>query len=203
MDSSLSNDLSLSSDILKKDTLKAYIQYARENINPYLSNEAAKRAVSAYLELRNLGSTYNRNVITATPRQLESLLRISEAFAKMRLSEEVTVADINEALTLIKESTHSAATDPLTGLVDIDLLITGRSTNERETFEENIEIVKEIIEGLKEKDKESVKLKVLKSMVESKTEGKIKQNELNLILKHLENEDDINIEAHGPNNLVL
>merc|ERR1719383_529851 len=145
MDSSLSNDLSLSSDILKKDTLKAYIQYARENINPYLSNEAAKRAVSAYLELRNLGSTYNRNVITATPRQLESLLRISEAFAKMRLSEEVTVADINEALTLIKESTHSAATDPLTGLVDIDLLITGRSTNERETFEENIEIVKEII----------------------------------------------------------
>ena len=37
-------------------------------------------------------------VITATPRQLESLIRLSEALAKMRLSEEVTDGDVGEAI---------------------------------------------------------------------------------------------------------
>jgi DNA replication licensing factor MCM4 len=37
--------------------------------------------------MRSLGNT--RRTITATPRQLESMIRLSEAIAKMRLSHEV------------------------------------------------------------------------------------------------------------------
>lgn len=38
----------------------------------------------AYADMRRMGA--NTKTITATPRQLESLIRLSEAFAKMKLS---------------------------------------------------------------------------------------------------------------------
>ena len=41
-------------------------------------------------------------VITATPRQLESMVRISESLAKMRLSPTVEQPDVAEALRLMK-----------------------------------------------------------------------------------------------------
>ena len=43
-------------------------------------------------------------VITATPRQLESMVRIAEALARMRLSETVESGDVEEAVRLIKVS---------------------------------------------------------------------------------------------------
>ena len=36
----------------------------------------------------------SKKIITATPRQLESLIRMSEAFAKMRLSNIVELSDV-------------------------------------------------------------------------------------------------------------
>ena len=41
--------------------------------------------IKGYLEMRNLGSS--RKVVTATPRQIESIIRLSEARAKMRLDD--------------------------------------------------------------------------------------------------------------------
>ena len=58
---------------------------------------------------------------------LESLIRMSEAFAKMRLSNEVTEKDVEEAVTLMEKATLSSATDPSTGLIDLDIITTGRS----------------------------------------------------------------------------
>ena len=68
--------------------------------------------------MRRLGMS--KKTITATPRQLESIIRLSEALAKMRLAKYVTQADVDEAVRLIKVATQSAATDPTTGLVDMD-----------------------------------------------------------------------------------
>ena len=45
----------------------------------------------------------------------------------MRLSNEVVVADVEEAITLIKVATQQAATDPNTGLIDMDIITTGRT----------------------------------------------------------------------------
>lgn len=60
--------------------------------------------------------------ITATTRQLESMIRLSEAHARMRLSEEVTVGDVEEAVRLIRSALKQAATDSRTGLIDMSLL---------------------------------------------------------------------------------
>lgn len=56
--------------------------------------------VKEYMKLRGLGNT--TKTVTATPRQLESMIRISEALAKMRLSHDVEQCDVDEAVRLIK-----------------------------------------------------------------------------------------------------
>ena len=58
--------------------------------------------VSEYVAMRSLGNT--RKTITATPRQLESMIRLSEAIAKMRCSHEVEKCDLDEAVRLIKHA---------------------------------------------------------------------------------------------------
>lgn len=69
--------------------------------------------------------------ITATTRQLESMIRLAEAHAKMRLSSEVTANDVHEAVRLIKSALKQAATDSRTGLIDMGLLTEGTSASER------------------------------------------------------------------------
>lgn len=69
--------------------------------------------------------------ITATTRQLESMIRLSEAHARMRLSPEVTADDVEEAVRLIRSALKQAATDARTGLIDMSLLTEGTSASER------------------------------------------------------------------------
>jgi DNA replication licensing factor MCM4 len=125
---------------LDHSLLRDYIQYAREFVHPSISDEASKQLVSSYLELRNpAGGSYGSNgtkTISATARQLESLIRISEALAKMRYSDCVTRADALEAVRLMKVATQTAATDPRTGRIDMDMIATGRSAVDRQQEEQ-------------------------------------------------------------------
>jgi DNA replication licensing factor MCM4 len=75
-----------------------------------LDEKASDKLVEAYSDMRKLGN--NKKIITATTRQLESLIRISEAFAKMRLSSVVEEKDVDQAVALVKFATQQAATDP-------------------------------------------------------------------------------------------
>ncbi|CAI7837909.1 unnamed protein product [Closterium sp. NIES-53] len=70
-------------------------------------------------------------VITATPRQLESLIRISEALARLKLASTVTHEDVTEARRLLDVAMQQSATDPTTGTIDMDLITTGVSASER------------------------------------------------------------------------
>lgn len=89
-----------------------------------LRDEAASKSlVEAYVSLRRIGRPQHR--VTATTRQLESMIRLAEAHARMRLSERVEEQDVTEAVRLLKEAIKESATDPRTGLIDMDLLTTG------------------------------------------------------------------------------
>lgn len=90
--------------------LTKYISYARKSIHPRLSDDAVQALTEEYVTMRRSGSS--RKVITATPRQLESLIRMSESLARMRLSEFVEVVDVEEAVRLMKVAMQQAATDP-------------------------------------------------------------------------------------------
>lgn len=74
--------------------------------------------------------------ITATTRQLESMIRLAEAHAKMRLAEVVTADDVKEAVRLIKSAIKESATDPITGKIDLSLISTGTSTAQRKRKED-------------------------------------------------------------------
>ena len=83
--------------------------------------------------MRKLGDDIRSNErrITATTRQLESMIRLSEAHARMRLSSEVTSNDVEEAVRLIRSAIKQSATDSRTGLIDMGLLTEGTSASER------------------------------------------------------------------------
>ena len=56
--------------------------------------------------------------------------------SRMRLGEEVTEDDVAEAVRLMTAATLTAATNPETGEIDMDLITTGRSATDRERVEQ-------------------------------------------------------------------
>ena len=95
-----------------------------------------------YVNMRNMGNS--KKTITATPRQLESMIRLAESIAKMRLSDTVEKSDVDEALRLIKTAMQQSATDPTTGEIDMDIIATGISSSTTEKVTNVIKIVKQI-----------------------------------------------------------
>ena len=79
---------------IKKEVLTAYISEARK-INPKISDYVVNELINNYLKMRESGG---KNTISATPRQLESLIRLAEASARLRFSHIVEKEDIDEAL---------------------------------------------------------------------------------------------------------
>jgi DNA replication licensing factor MCM4 len=127
--------------------LKEFILYARYNIFPEISSEAEELLVGNYVAMRSLGnSSKGMKIISATPRQLESLIRLSQAIAKMHLSSEVTAAHVLEATRLMKVATQTAATDPRTGTIDMDLISTGRTALDRDLILKLSEEMRRLLE---------------------------------------------------------
>lgn len=124
-------------DILPVEFLTLYISYARSKIQPVISQEAAQELVECYVAMRALGQDVRSadKRITATTRQLESMIRLAEAHAKMRLAETVTRDDVREANRLIQSALKTAATDA-NGRIDMSLLTEGTSAADRKRREE-------------------------------------------------------------------
>jgi DNA replication licensing factor MCM5 len=110
-------------------TMKKFISYARNKCAPRLSEEAARFLQSKYVDIRQeargrdsdardarLASSEEHGVIPITVRQLEAMVRITEAVAKITLSKEATVAHAEEAMRLFRVSTLNAAQSGLSTL---------------------------------------------------------------------------------------
>ncbi|XP_053200983.1 DNA replication licensing factor mcm5-B-like [Panonychus citri] len=104
---------------LSLNTLKKYISYCRAKCGPRLSGPAAKKLVDSYVAMRNGGDdpdASRRSTIPITVRQLEAVVRISEALAKMELKPFVEDRHVEEAKRLFKVSTlRAASTGELAG----------------------------------------------------------------------------------------
>ncbi|KAM0747173.1 MCM-domain-containing protein [Meredithblackwellia eburnea MCA 4105] len=180
-------------DIMKIEDLSAYISWARNHIHPVLTDEASEALVKAYVEMRNAGNDGRTNDrrITATTRQLESMIRLSEAHARMRYSHLVELDDVTEANRLIREALKESATDPLTGLIDLDLLNSGQSLQQRKL---RGDLRREILQLLETKEKGMRWNEVIKSM-EAQSSLPIDSSEFSEVIKALEN--DGSVKVHG------
>jgi DNA replication licensing factor MCM4 len=129
---SRTHSLTTTPSIQPVEFLTSYISYARAHIHPVISDAAGKELVDAYVEMRKLGQDVRaaEKRITATTRQLESMIRLSEAHARMRLSPVVEPDDVREAVRLIQAALKTAATDAQ-GRIDMSLLTEGTSAAER------------------------------------------------------------------------
>lgn len=132
----------LRSNRIDRDFFAKYISFARKCVKPKIPDTIQMDLVQEYVKMRSLGNT--TKTVTATPRQLESMIRISESLAKMRLSEFVERQDVEEAVFLIKTALQQSATDPTTGKINMDIITTGQT----KTSAEKLRIICDFIKNI-------------------------------------------------------
>jgi replicative DNA helicase Mcm len=123
------------------DFLRKYISYAKR-IAPVLTPEAVKELQDFYLKMRN--TTGKEAAVAITPRQLEGLVRISEARARAFLREEVTVEDAKSAVKIMSYALYDVGVDVKTGKIDIDTIMTGKPATVRDSLGRVMAIVAEL-----------------------------------------------------------
>ena len=109
---------------IEPEIFRKYIAYAKRNCFPILSDDARETLISYYLNLRNLADD-NSKPVPVTARQLEGLVRLSEASARIRLSDEIEVFDAERVIQIADRCLKKVAYDAETGTYDIDKLVTG------------------------------------------------------------------------------
>lgn len=178
--------------VLPVEFLTSYILYAKENYNPIMTEEGKNELVRAYVEMRKLGddSRSSERRVTATTRQLESMIRLSEAHAKMRLSEHVELIDVKEAVRLIKSAIKDYATDPITGRIDMDMVQTGTTAAQRRMQEDLTHEIMNVIE----ENNNSIRFTDLVVKINEKTSFRVENQDINEAVKRLQQEGKI-IEA--------
>lgn len=114
---------------LAADWLRKYVAFAKRNIFPVLTDEAIKRIQDYYVDLR---ASASEGSIPLTARQLEAFIRVAEASARIRLSQEATVEDAERAIRIIESYLRSVGVDRETGKLDIDVIATGVSHSQHD-----------------------------------------------------------------------
>ncbi len=127
------------------DLLKKYIAYARRTIRPRLSEEALGVLEEFYVRIRRQGEEPNAPV-PITARQLEALVRLSEAAARARLSSTVTTDDARRAVGIM-ENFLKRVSMTTEGKYDIDLTQTGVSHSQRERLDTVMQIMRDLQEA--------------------------------------------------------
>jgi replicative DNA helicase Mcm len=108
------------------DLLRKYISYSKR-ISPVITNEVVNSFKDFYVKMRTASLEGGEaSAISITARQLESLVRLAEARAKVHLREEVTVEDAEAVIALMQRSLEQVGIDVTTGELDIDILYTGK-----------------------------------------------------------------------------
>ena len=134
---------------IEPELFRKYISYAKQKIQPKLTEDAIEEIKNYYVDLRNKGSTSDDEIkpIPISARQLEALIRLAEASAKIRLSKKVLKKDAKLAISLIHFCLMQVGFDKETGQIDIDRISTGISASQRSKFV----VIKEILVKLEEK----------------------------------------------------
>jgi replicative DNA helicase Mcm len=176
---------------LDTDTIKRYVAYAKQKINPKLTDESLNEIKDYFVKMRNQGSAEEKfQSIPISARQLEGLIRLSEASARTRLSLKVTRQDSQRAINLLHHCLELIGYDSETGKFDIDRITTGISASQRG----HISIIKDIISQL---ESQVGKLIPIEEIVR---EGEIKgvsEEKINEIIDKLKRSGDLFNPKHG------
>jgi len=124
------------------DILTKYLSYAKRG-EPALTKEAENKIMEFYLKMRSVEGEDKEKMITITPRQLEGLIRLSTARARILLKNQVEEDDADRAIYLFNEMLKNAGIDVNTGKIDIGVL-QGRPRSEVSKLATFMEILKSL-----------------------------------------------------------
>lgn len=173
---------------ISSELLKKYFAYVRQKIQPKMSDVAVEELKNYYISMRNssVASEGGVKAIPITARQLEGLVRLSEACAKIRLSKSVQKKDAQKAIELIDYCLNQIAKDSETGIIDIDRISSGISATQRS----GISIIKEIIHALEEQQPGN-KIIPVENILEAAKEKNLSSEKVEEILEKLRRSGDV------------
>ncbi len=173
------------------DEIKRYVGYAKQKVVPKLTDDALLEIKKYFVEMRNSGSTEEKiQSIPISARQLEGLVRLSEASARTRLSEKVTKKDAQRAIDLLHHCLMLIGYDSETGKFDIDRITTGITASQRS----HISIVKDLISEL---EAEHGKMIPVDDLLQKAEERGVSEEKVNEVLEKLKRAGDIFNPRHG------
>lgn len=135
------------------ERLRNYIAYAKRNVHPRITEKAQEILKDFYVDTRQQGSSDDGlSKVPITARQLEALIRLSEASARLRLNDAVEERDAQRAINLLTYSLKKIGVINESGEFDIDKIETGMDSESRTKRQ----IIMKVVDDLGATDGEAV-----------------------------------------------
>jgi replicative DNA helicase Mcm len=164
---------------MDRDFLRKYVAFSKRTI-PVMSDESMKTLEKYYVDIRKLGEGENASV-PITARQLEALIRLSEASARARLHHLVMPEDAARAIKIVEYYLGKVASEG--GRRDIDLIATGTSKSQRE----QIYVLRSLVQQLSD-ERRGVSLEEL---VQKGVSENIPEDKVRALLKRLSDAGEV------------
>jgi replicative DNA helicase Mcm len=144
---------------IDRELFRKYVAYAKQKVEPKLTDEAVEEIKNFYVKLRNAQISGDTSSIPISARQLQGLVRLAEAHAKIRISQTVDKEDAQVAIRLTNYYLMQVGYDPETKTFDIDRFTTSVSSSQRS----KIILVRESIRKLEEGHGKMIPLDILRT----------------------------------------
>ena len=108
--------------------IRKYIAYAKKYVFPKLTQAAKDKIKEYYVNTRKRSD----DALPLTPRYLETLVRLSEASARVRLSDKIDVSDVENAISVLEYSLWSSAYNKDVKSFDVDIINIGIPSTKRD-----------------------------------------------------------------------
>ncbi|MFB6154351.1 MAG: LAGLIDADG family homing endonuclease [Haloferacaceae archaeon] len=129
--------------VIDPDLMRKYIAFSKRNCFPTMTDEAREAIREFYVDLRAKGTDKDAPV-PVTARKLEALVRLSEASARVRLSDTVEPEDAERVIEIVRSCLQDIGVDPETGKFDADVVETGTSKSQRDRIKNLKQLIADI-----------------------------------------------------------
>ncbi len=171
--------------LIPRELFRKYVAYAKQRIKPKLGEEATQEIKKFYVDLRNkpVSSEAALRPIPISARQLQALIRMAEASAKLRLSPEVSIEDAKGAIEIMKYYLMQVGYDYESKSFDIDKATTGITSSQRS----KIFTVRDTITDLENRLGKMIPIEE----IEKELEGKLTKEEIEEAINKLNSQGEI------------
>lgn len=170
------------------DLLPKYIMYARNEVKPVLTDDAKDTLEEFYVDMREHGAG-DGEAVPVTARKLEALVRLAEASARIRLSDDIEKKDAELAIEIVKSSLEQVGIDPDTGEYDVDMVETGKPKSQRD----RIKSLKQLLKDMQEDYDDGVPIS---DLIEAAEDVGIEQDKVEHELKKMKDAGEVYEPSH-------